>query len=220
MAAPENPGRREMGKQARRQALLDVARAILEEGDLSMRQLADRAGVAHATPYNLFGSKRDLLGALYVNQRERLEMRLATIASDPLPRLFMAIDLIAGDLADQPHFHRALYRAIYRAEASVQSELGEPDPGVDFWMAEIATAEAAGCFRSNARIDLFTRCAVNLITGAMLDWTEHRVDAETWGAGVRYGIALLALPLVEEHIRHQLEKTLNPPARTAEGRPV
>lgn len=220
MTAPENPGRREMGKQARRQALLDVARAILDEGDLSMRQLADRAGVAHATPYNLFGSKRDLIGALYLDQRERLIARLTTAADLPLARLLMAVELIADDLAAQPHFHRALYRAIYRADTNIPSEGGEPDPGVDFWEDEVTTAEAAGCFRPGARIDLFKRCVVNLITGAMLDWTERRVDAEGWGDGVRYGIALLALPIVEEHIRQELEKIVNSPVRTAENRPV
>lgn len=220
MTAQEVSGRRETGKQARREALLDVARAILEEGDLSMRQLADRAGVAHATPYNLFGSKRDLLAALYLSQRQRLETRLATMALDPLAGLLMAIELIADDLAQQPHFHRALYRAIYRADAGVPSEPAPNDPGVDFWIAQVGAAEAAGCFRSGARVDLFQRCVVNLITGAMLDWTEHRVDAQAWGVGVRYGIALLSLPLVEAPARAQLETIINSPAQRDQRPPV
>lgn len=71
--------------------------------------------------------------------------------------------------------------------------------------------DAAGCFRPDARIDLFTRCVVNMITGAILDWTEHRIDARQWGSGVRYGIALLTLPIAEPHACPLLETIIGPP---------
>ncbi|SFR89594.1 TetR/AcrR family transcriptional regulator [Sphingomonas jatrophae] len=194
-------GRRETAKQARRQALLDVARTILADGDLSMRQLAQRAGVAHATPYNLFGSKRDLIAALYVDQRERLEARLAADAGDPLARLFDAVGLIAEDLDARPHFHRALHRAVYRGESDPPPDRDDADPGVHFWMGLVAAAEAAGGFRAGARVDLYARSLMNMIVGSMLDWSEGRIDAHGWGVCTRYGIALLTLPIVAEDAR-------------------
>ncbi len=57
MTTKATGGRREQGKAVRRAALIDAARHILTTSDLSMRRLAEVAGVAEATPYNLFGSK-------------------------------------------------------------------------------------------------------------------------------------------------------------------
>src|SRR5271168_2287443 len=58
-------GRREAGKRERRRRIIEAARALIREtgnAGLSMRALAARAGVSLATPYNLFGSKRDRAG--------------------------------------------------------------------------------------------------------------------------------------------------------------
>jgi AcrR family transcriptional regulator len=55
---------REDQKNARRQAILNAAQALIMEGksrDFSMPALAKRAGVSLVTPYNLFGSKSHIL---------------------------------------------------------------------------------------------------------------------------------------------------------------
>jgi len=205
MATAANPGRREQGKQARREALLEAARRILATSDLSMRRLAEEAGVAEATPYNLFGSKRGVVAALYEDQRRRTDERLAEVDGDPLARLFEAIGLLADDLARQPHFHRALFEAVYRPAGEQPPAAGDPDPGVDFWMAIVAAAETAGCFRAGARVDLYARSLMYLITGAMLDWSEGRIDAAEWAAVTRHGAALLTLPVARATDRAMLE---------------
>ncbi len=59
--------RREEAKAERRRQIVRAARElIVERGDagLSMRELARRAGVSQATPYNLFGTKRAILLAV------------------------------------------------------------------------------------------------------------------------------------------------------------
>jgi len=65
-------GRREEAKSERRERIVRAARELIREtGDagLSMRALAQRAGVSLTTPYNLFGSKRAIvLGALQDNK--------------------------------------------------------------------------------------------------------------------------------------------------------
>jgi len=208
MATAANPGRREQGKQARREALLDAARRILATSDLSMRRLADEAGVAEATPYNLFGSKRGVVAALYEDQRRRSEARLAERTSDPIGRLFAAIDLLAEDLAAQPHFHRALFGAVYRPAGEPGPAADEPDPGIGFWMALVDAAREAGHFRDGARIDLYARCLMHLITGAMLDWSDGRIEAADWRAVTRHGMALLTLPVARDDDRAMLERLI------------
>lgn len=202
-------GRREQGKQARREALLDAARRILATSDLSMRRLADEAGVAEATPYNLFGSKRGVIAALYEDQRLRTEERLERRTSDPLERLFAAVDLLVEDLEQQPHFHRALFGAVYRPAGEPGPAVDDPDPGIDFWMRLVADVRAADRFRQDVRVDLYARCLMHLIAGAMLDWAEGRIEARDWGAITRHGVALLTLPIVKEEDRAMLEGALS-----------
>lgn len=193
-------GRREQGKTARRDALIAAARRILMTSDLSMRRLAEEAGVAEATPYNLFGSKRGLIAELYADQRRQSEARLVDI-DDPIVRLYRAIDLLAEDLAAQPHFHRALYGAVYqRSERATASHLA--DPGVAFWMTLVEAATHQ--FRSDVRVDLFARCFVHFVTGTMLDWSDARIDASEWRAITRHGLTLMARDAVCEEARDTL----------------
>jgi AcrR family transcriptional regulator len=57
-------GKRELQKHVRRCAILDAARVLMQVGndtDFSMPGLAKKAGVSLVTPYNLFGSKSNIL---------------------------------------------------------------------------------------------------------------------------------------------------------------
>ncbi len=59
-----------------RQALLDAARAIAEEGNLeqlTLREVARRAGVSHAAPYHHFKDKAAIMTALALESDARLE---------------------------------------------------------------------------------------------------------------------------------------------------
>ena len=174
-----------------------------------MRRLADEAGVAEATPYNLFGSKRGVIAALYADQRASFESRLhAAGSADPLLRLFDAVDLLADDLARHPHFHRALYGAVYRSPADEAEDEATADPGIDFWRTAVAEAETAGRFRTDANVALFARCFVHLLTGAMLDWSEQRIDAQGWRTVTAHGLALLALPVAADDALATLQRRL------------
>ena len=209
MATKAAQGRREQAKNERRAALLDAARRILATSDISMRRLAEEAGVAEATPYNLFGSKRGVIAALYVDQRNDFAARLRTGGTaDPLLRLFDAIDLLADDLDRHPHFHRALYGAVYRASGEGEAADAMADPGIDFWRSAISEVAAAGRFRAGANVALFARCFVHLLTGAMLDWSEQRIDAEGWRAVTTHGLALLALPVTAADASDALRERL------------
>jgi AcrR family transcriptional regulator len=134
----QQAGRREQQKQARRARLLEVARRALERGDFSMRRLAEDAGMAEVTPYNLFGSKRGVLEALYAVLRRESEQRLAAMRRpDPLARVFDAIDLLADDIAAAPGFYRALFGALFERPAARGSSSPRPP-------------RRAGCARTRA----------------------------------------------------------------------
>jgi AcrR family transcriptional regulator len=197
MGAEMKPqGRRESGKETRRRALLDSARRMLDDSELSMRRLAEAAGVSQATPYNLFGSKRLLFEALYDDQREHFLQRLdARAQPDPLLRLFDAIDLLADEFEAVPRYYRALFGVIYGTAPREEIERACVDPGIAFWTGLLGAAQAGGRISDGIALTPFVRNFVYLLVGAIMDWVEERIDAARWRAAMHYGLALAALPV-------------------------
>ena len=101
-------------KQARRDHILDTARKLIGRRDVSgfsMAELAEHAGVSPATPYNLVGSKPEILNALI-----RFEVKdfASSLEARQIPAnldgLFAAIDLVCERYSGQLNFYRGLFR--------------------------------------------------------------------------------------------------------------
>ncbi|MEM7100478.1 MAG: hypothetical protein AAF541_19595 [Pseudomonadota bacterium] len=106
------------GKERRKQQVLAaVEDSIRESGSVSfsMKELAQKAHVSFATPFNLFGKKEDILVELLnthlVHQTQGLEARAAK--GKGLENLMLvAVDSCEGYLADQELF-RPLLQSIH-----------------------------------------------------------------------------------------------------------
>lgn len=75
MTGPTRPARRRSDAARNREKILDVARAGMvdgAEGDLSMAEVARRAGVGMATLYRNFPGRRELLDAVYAGEVDGL----------------------------------------------------------------------------------------------------------------------------------------------------
>ena len=107
---------RERGMAERRARIVEAARDLIRAtGDtgLSMRALAERAGVSLATPYNLFGSKQAvMLGVLEADLAAFRAGLDAAGPGDPLRRLFDNVALAARFYDEDPGFYRALFTAL------------------------------------------------------------------------------------------------------------
>jgi len=122
----------ESPRQVERQSkILACARDMLSEvgyAGMTMRSLAEKAGVAPATLYNLYGGKDDLilaavddllraLGAEAAEQRE----------SEGIEAILMTARVTARQLQETPRFAEAMARALFRVESD--------DPLVDVLFA-------------------------------------------------------------------------------------
>ncbi|WP_018347971.1 TetR/AcrR family transcriptional regulator [Longispora albida] len=109
----------------RRALLTAAAEAIAEQGaaDLSLRDLARRAGVSHAAPAHHFGDKRGLLGALAAEGYEMLADELNS-AGDFIDTGAAYIRFAIGHPG---HFEVMFRPALYRAEdvAAAQERAGQ-----------------------------------------------------------------------------------------------
>jgi AcrR family transcriptional regulator len=190
----------------RRRAVLTAARKVLVNGEApSMRQLADAAGVAHATPYNLFGNKRGLYVALNQDLQDDLLARVSAKPTiDALDRMYEAIRLLSHSLEAQAALHRAIFAAIYTS-ATERSEIGN---AAAFWDAMIPPLAAAGIIQPGVDMTAFTRNFVYLLSGILIEWADARIDTRDAETAIRYGFTLAALGVATPAARPRLQAAL------------
>jgi AcrR family transcriptional regulator len=152
-------GRREAGKAERRQRIIRAARELIREtgnAGLSMRLLAARAGVSLATPYNLFGSKRAIVLALLQDVREFHERFSHRQATDPLERIFMAVNLEIDLHLAEPTLYKTMWAAVFDTSDDLRATLwNEKRHG--FWRGLLAAAVEAGAIAREIDADWLQR---------------------------------------------------------------
>ena len=130
-----------------RTALLAAARAVLEEHgfpQLTMATIAERAGVTRRAVYLHFGSRSDLVGALfdYVAETEGLEASLQRVRT--APDAVTALDAWAR--------HEATYHARILGIARALEHVARDDPDAAIWRQRIAQHQLADCRRLAERL--------------------------------------------------------------------
>jgi len=134
-------------RDARRRHLVDAAQALIrEQGDagFSMIQLARRAGVSPATPYNLLGSKAEILRQVVREDVIRFLARLESLpAAGPLSRLLQAAELAVAHYEADRRLHQGLFRAAFGADAAPVRDVLSAE-GRLIWRDLVEMALAAG----------------------------------------------------------------------------
>ena len=120
--------RREDAKEFNRARIRAAAEAtILAEGidSLTMRRLAEQAEVSLRTPYNLFGSKTDVLMALL----DEAQLQLAPLSAaagqgSALDQSLDALTRIEAFFASGEEYYRGIYHAIMTSDHPEAREAG------------------------------------------------------------------------------------------------
>lgn len=120
--------RREEAKAFNRARICAAAEDIIRrEGiaQLSMRRLADEAGVSLRTPYNLFGSKTDVLIAVL----DDAQLQLAPLGASAgqgsaIDQLFRALARTEAFFASDEEYYRGIYHAIMTSDHPEAREAG------------------------------------------------------------------------------------------------
>ena len=126
-------------------ALLDAARAILEEeslAELSLRDVARRAGVSHAAPYRHFPNHEALLAELAIEGFAELRAEIVAAAARPNAESDRVADLGA-----------AYMRFVARRPALTRLMFGPQLPNRDAFPALGKAADAVGEEIGNALHD-------------------------------------------------------------------
>jgi AcrR family transcriptional regulator len=163
---------------------------IAETGDTSFatRELAIRAGVSAATPFNHFGSKRGILSAIVDRSLERLATRQEHARlGDPLERIFRNADAAVSYYAAKPRLFRPVFGELLGNEALRYHTLQQANTS---WRLGLDAAAEAGQLRRGRDLDVIAnQLEVNWL-GSLVLWIIGRVDGDGWKLQSEYGTAL------------------------------
>lgn len=143
-----------------------------EAGDagFSMTELAARAGVSAATPYNLVGAKSEILRLVVRAEFDAFSARLARLkAPSPLARLIDATALVVAHYAADPRFYRGLFRAAVAVEASDVHDFMHAE-GHALWSRMTAEAVGAGELEGFVEPGPLTGALLGLISMTTVAW--------------------------------------------------
>lgn len=119
---------REQNKTFNRRKIIRAAEQIIRnEGidKLSMRHLASRAGVSLRTPYNLFGSKTDVLLALLQEPFANMLSSMGKIETNSVLLLpFAMLDQLYVPIKEDESFFRGIYWSMMRSEHTETRDAG------------------------------------------------------------------------------------------------
>jgi AcrR family transcriptional regulator len=167
-------GARELRKTVRRRAILDAARDLIlnsEDRDFSMTILAEKAGVSLVTPYNLFGSKSNILIEIV---REDIFEHVADTDA-PLPESLAAwIDAVSVTLAEIYYRNRHFYRRMIVtlvARESAEAQRAALEFAYDMFRAPLGRLRDSGLLSSAIAPGILARHVAHVVSGSL----QHRL---------------------------------------------
>jgi len=202
-------GRREEAKNERREKILRAVESLARRRGgftFSMRELADEAGVAFKTPFNLFGSRGGVLAALA--DRHLLAVRdqvLVRKRSDPIDRLFQAarasVEIFTSD--------EDLYRPLYRSIAAEIGDLHTFDRGSELWALALEEAIEAGLVDPPGGPMVLGRAMDFAFRGVFWQWATGEIEAREFSLSADYTVAVHLLGVASsDRAREKLSRKL------------
>lgn len=187
--------------------VLDSARAFIEAHgveQLSMRRLADEAGVSVRTLYNHFGDKEGLLTALIQRSLDSMDVAVHHLsATDPIERIWEAIAIsIDKTAADIP---KAVVRAVVMDDRLVNL-VNVRWTGWDLIVSEIGAATRAGALRDDLDPSLLAEHAAMVLFHLQRRWSADEIDDDELRAGALHAFDICLLAVAQPRARARILK--------------
>jgi AcrR family transcriptional regulator len=202
----DTPAYTRMHVDERRRQLLDAGARLFTEHafeELSMREIADAAGVSKPLLYHYFPSKIDLFKAAVGEKAEELRAAIEPAAEGtPFEQLAASIDSYLGWIEQNSQAWSKLMQS-----AAMLPEAGELVEGFREQTMELVLGELIGRRKPRPALRTAIRGWLGYMDGAILDWTEHRDLSREQLRDLllaAFGAALLAAQQADPKIQLQL----------------
>lgn len=202
-------------KQARIAVILDAAERLIRRGagtQFSMRALADEAGVSPATPFNLLGSKAQILQALFARSFDMPEgqhpdqLAGAGADVDAIDIIFAICDVILHRYADDAAYHRTLLVGV---GTSFQPLLA----AIAGWHVWLQFAVGRGALRRDVHVQSLAETLEFSFAGTIAFWITKDISSERLLPQVEYAVAATLLGFATPSSQPRLHKRLRAAAR-------
>ena len=185
-----------------RRQVLDAAREFVEQHgveQLSMRRLAEEAGVSVRTLYNHFGDKDGLLTALIQRSLDSMDVAVHQLSSvDPIERIWEAITLSINQVvADIP---KAVVRAVLMDD-QLLNQINRQWTGWDLIVGEIRAATERNALRGDVEPGVLADHAGMVLFHLQRRWTGGEIDIDELLAGALHAFDLCLLAIARPRAR-------------------
>ncbi len=173
-----------------------------------MAELARRAGVSPATPYNLVGTKAGVLRLVVEEEYRGFIAKLPEGPPEgPLSALLGATALVVTHYEADRQFYRTLYHLIYSSDLPNVAE-NMLAMGRTFWRRFVRAAIEAKELSDTVAVEPFTDNLLRAISSVTLawlaeDWPHARFEREM-SLAIRLIVASVARPDLQETLRAEI----------------
>ena len=193
---------REQSKARRRDAILDAAITLLgvrDSHEVTTEEIADMAGVAPATVYNLVGTRDDLVHAIVARVLDDLAESLTALAADEPPDPIAAAFLVVDQTVHAFTTHSAAFRRIIAlAQATARPERIQ-DPS-NLQVKAMQAAQSMCIIRDDVDAAALGRQIFVSYSGALSLWSKDRLDDDGFSTVARHGLlTALAAAATDDH---------------------
>ena len=188
-----------------RRHVLDAARDFVEQHgveQLTMRRLAEEAGVSVRTLYNHFGDKESLLAALIQRSLDSVDDAVHHLTSvDPIERIWEAVSLSLNQIVvDIP---KAVVRAVLMDDQLLK-KIDVQWAGWDLIVGEIGNATRRGALRGDVDAGELADHAGMVLFHLQRRWTAGEIDVEGLLAGALHAFDLCLLAVARPKARNRI----------------
>jgi AcrR family transcriptional regulator len=205
---------RERNVEARRQRILEAARGLIAGGGiaaLSMRRLANEAGLSVTTLYNLYGVREEILQALVMDAIDRMDrvLELEAPLDDPIEHCRAMVSVSVRHMVDNEAVFRPM--AIAELEASLAGRgprREAPRRAVRMHVLAIQAAMDQGTLKDQLDPVQLGHQVYHGFEYANIQWALGLIDAGRFEAQALYGLNLVLLGVAMDSIRPEIEVEL------------
>jgi AcrR family transcriptional regulator len=203
-------------KSSRRQAILEAAETLVRDTratDFPMLELAKRARVSPATPYNVFGTKASILYALLNQSLDGIFSGFVRApGTGPFEVVLAAADQAASFFVTDPNFYRPLYQHLIGAQDPVHRP-AYMDRALEFWRGALAGLCEAGYVSGESERDSLARAIMIIFVGALDMWVQAELDSKEFRAHILHGVSLLLFASADERSQRVLRQAMRSAAK-------
>jgi AcrR family transcriptional regulator len=182
---------------ARRASILEATRELLSkhgyEGT-TIRDVAEQAGVAKGTLYNIYGGKDELIFSAVMDVRDDIGHR--TLDLDPSPGLDAILKLnqaIIEEIVRTPTYTEAISRALFGAPAAkmlVRSLIGTP---IEVTRKDLDTAKDLGELQDDVDSEMLAR----------------QLEMQRWGLILAVSVGQISIDELKREVAHAMVRILH-----------